>query len=118
VLSQQVLYRKRRSFWQSAARLSQTAGVMKVITYNGVVTLRSQEQARQFGQKLFKHLSKGGKVVVTPDLIKKLFEERREAVTSDLAEREEHEQAIASVTSPQSSTGLFDPNQVRPSLLR
>jgi ribosomal protein L31E len=106
------LYRKRRSFWQSAARLNQTAGVMKVITYNGVVTLRSQEQARQFGQKLFKHLSKGGKVVVTPDLIKKLFEERREAVTSDLAERVEHEHAIAHITSEQASSGIFDPHQV------
>ena len=40
----QELYQKRRSFWQSAARLSATAGVMKVITYNGVVTLHSQDQ--------------------------------------------------------------------------
>jgi hypothetical protein len=63
--------------------------VVQVVTYNGVVTLRSQDQARRFGHKLYQHLSKGGKVEVTAELIRRLFEERQE----------KHERDTSSVTS-------------------
>ena len=102
------MYYKRRSFWQSAARLSKTGGVMKLITYNGVVTLRSKDQAKKFGKKLYMHLSKGGKVVVTPELIRRLFEERRELVNTDAAEMEQHAAEMANITSAHATAGLFD----------
>lgn len=86
---------------------------MKVITYDGVVTVRNQEQAKHFGQKLYKHLSRGGKVVVTPELIHKLFDERKEAVQGDEQERAQHEVAMASITSPQASAAAFEEHAVR-----
>ena len=48
--SRREMYEKRRSFWQSAARLNATAGSMKVITYNGIVSVNNQNQAREFGK--------------------------------------------------------------------
>jgi ribosomal protein L29 len=97
----QELYKRRRSFWQSAARLTKTSGVIQVVTYNGVVTLRSQEQARRFGRKLYQHLSKGGKVEVTAELLRRLFEERKEAALRDETPsmRIRHARDIAQVTS-------------------
>jgi hypothetical protein len=95
----QELYQRRRSFWQSAARLTKTSGVIQVVTYNGVVTLRSQEQARRFGRKLYQHLSKGGKVLVTSDLIRNLLDERLETVQHDDSLRRQHDRELANITS-------------------
>jgi len=97
VITRRELYRKRRSFWQSAARLNSTAGRMKVITYNGIVNIHNQAQAKEFGRKLFKHLSKGGKVVVTPELIRKLFEERRALFNINRDQQDEHDAEMQSV---------------------
>ena len=79
-----------------------------MITYNGVVTLRNLDQAKKFGKKLYMHLSKGGKVVVTPELIRRLFEERRELVNTDAAEMEQHAAEMANITSAHATAGLFD----------
>jgi hypothetical protein len=73
--------------------------VVQVVTYNGVVTLRSKQQARKFGHKLYQHLSKGSKVEVTPELIRRLFEERQEVNLRDDFAREQHARDISSVTS-------------------
>jgi hypothetical protein len=107
----QELYQRRRSFWRSAARLTKTGGVVQVVTYNGVVTLRSKQQARKFGHKLYQHLSKGGKVEVTPELIRRLFEERQEVNLRDDFAREQHARDISSVTSN------FDVDEVRAAVL-
>ena len=106
------MYRKRRSFWQSAARLSKTAGVMRIITYNGIVTIASQDQAKTFGKKLYKHLSKGGKVMVTPELIRRLFEERRELASTDAAEMQQHTAEMANITSAQATAGMYEGHEV------
>jgi hypothetical protein len=70
-----------------------------VVTYNGVVTLRSQEQARRFGRKLYQHLSKGGKVLVTSDLLRNLLDERLETVQHDDSLRRQHDRELANITS-------------------
>jgi hypothetical protein len=84
-----------------------------VITYNGVVTISSQEQAKQFGNKLYRHLSKGNKVVVTPELIHKLFDERKELVRSDENEKVQHEEELANIASAQASKAMFSEHEVR-----
>jgi hypothetical protein len=96
-LTKKQLYMRRTSFWQSAERLNSTAGCMSVITYNGVVTIRSQEQAKKFGKMLYKHLSKGGKILVTPELIHRLFEERSEIVLGDIDEKTFHDKVMSQV---------------------
>ena len=107
VITRRELYLKRRSFWKSAARLNATAGRMKVITYNGVVNIHNQNQAKEFGRKLYKHLSKGGKVVITPELIRRLFEERCEIVNRDLDEKADHDLEMQKVASKPASSALY-----------
>uniref|UniRef100_A0A7S3HEK3 Mechanosensitive ion channel MscS domain-containing protein n=2 Tax=Spumella elongata TaxID=89044 RepID=A0A7S3HEK3_9STRA len=110
VITRRELYQKQRHFWQSAARLNATAGRMKVITYNGVVNIHNQNQAKEFGRKLFKHLSKGGKVVITPELIRRLFEERCEIVNRDLDEKADHDLEMQKVASKPASSALYQSN--------
>lgn len=105
-ITRKELYLKRRSFWQSAARLNKTAGSMQVITYNGIVMINNQEQAKAFGKKLYKHLSKSGKVIVTPELLQKLFEERREAVTHNEEEKYHHDLEMSRIANKPASEAL------------
>jgi hypothetical protein len=91
-----------------AALTSTYFPISQVITYNGVVTISSQEQAKQFGSKLYRHLSKGNKVVVTPELIHKLFDERKELVRSDENEKVQHEVELANIASAQASNAMFE----------
>eukprot|EP01031_Cornospumella_fuschlensis_P034041 gene34041-41204_t len=65
--------RKRKTFWELAARISSSYGTVRIYTYNGPVLIHRKFQAKQFGKSLYKHLSRGGKVVVTTDMLKAIF---------------------------------------------
>ena len=44
--------------------------------------------------------------MVTPELIKRLFEERREAISNDVAEKRQHDAEMAHIVTAQASTVL------------
>jgi hypothetical protein len=69
--------RKRKTFWDLAARVSTNTGSLKIITYNGPVVIRRKFQAKEFGQSLFLHLSRGNKYVITHSLFEELFHNSR-----------------------------------------
>lgn len=65
--------RKRKTFWQLAAHISENMGALRVFTYNGPVLLHRKFQAKKFGQSLHTHLSRGGKMEVTHEVLEKIF---------------------------------------------
>lgn len=69
--------RKKRTFWELAARMSMNMGALLIYTYNGRVIIRRKFQAKSFGKSLYLHLSRGGRDVITHDTIKKIFEAQR-----------------------------------------
>eukprot|EP00981_Chlorochromonas_danica_P005761 scaffold1187_cov181-Ochromonas_danica.AAC.25 len=71
--------RQRKTFWELAARMSSNAGVLRILTFNGPVVIQRKFQAKAFGRSLYKHLSRGGKVPVTLDIIRRVFEEQHES---------------------------------------
>ena len=64
---------KHKNFWQLAAKIGSSRGVIQLLTYNGHVNLRRKRQARDFAKCLYIHLSKNGKIIITTDLLKKLL---------------------------------------------
>lgn len=44
--------------------------------------------------------------MVTPELIKRLFEERREAISNDVSEKRQHDAEMAHIVTAQASTVL------------
>lgn len=70
-----VQIRRRKTFWELAAKMSASLGTLRIITYNGHVRIQRKFQARVFGQNLFTHLSRGNKIVVSHELIKEIFKE-------------------------------------------
>lgn len=68
--------RKKRTFWELAAKMSMNMGAMSLFTYNGPVTIRRKFQAKAFGKSLFVHLSRGGQEAITHDRLRQIFKER------------------------------------------
>lgn len=68
--------RRRKTFWELAARMSSSLGTLKILTYNGPVTIQRKFQAKAFGKSLYKHLTRGGKIALTTDILRKIFEEK------------------------------------------
>lgn len=68
--------RKKRTFWELAATMSMNSGALLIYTYNGRVTVRRKFQAKSFGKSLFLHLSRGGKDVVTHDMLRDIIQQR------------------------------------------
>eukprot|EP01033_Poteriospumella_lacustris_P015137 gene15137-10833_t len=66
--------RKKRTFWELAARMSMNMGALMIYTYNGRVIIRRKFQAKSFGKSLYLHLSHGGKELVTHETLRKIFE--------------------------------------------
>lgn len=66
--------RKRKTFWELAARTSLNMGLLKIYTYNGPVIIRRKFQAKEFGKSLYLHLSRGNKYYITHALLQSLFE--------------------------------------------
>mmetsp|Transcript_8346 Transcript_8346/g.8320 ORF Transcript_8346/g.8320 Transcript_8346/m.8320 type:complete len:893 (+) Transcript_8346:234-2912(+) len=84
--------RRRKTFWESAAKLSRNAGVLHLTTYNGEVIIRKQAEAIDFGSLLYAHLSREGRKAVTWTLLEKLFNERpdKHYDTTDFTVLEQH----------------------------
>lgn len=77
--------RKRKTFWELAARISSSYGTVRIYTYNGPVLIHRKFQAKQFGRSLYKHLSRGGKVVVTIEMLKAIFVQSAESHKEEFA---------------------------------
>lgn len=66
--------RKRKTFWELAARTSMNMGSLKIFTYNGPVVIRRKFQAKEFGKSLYLHLSRGNKYYITHAMLEELFQ--------------------------------------------
>lgn len=70
--------KKRKTFWELAARVSSNMGALNVMTYNGAVAIRRKFQAKDFGKNLYDHLSRGNKYLITHRTLETILHETTE----------------------------------------
>jgi hypothetical protein len=68
--------RKRKTFWELAARISINSGCLKVTTYGGAITIRRKAQAKDFGRLLYHHLSRHDRYIISHHLLNLIFTNR------------------------------------------
>jgi hypothetical protein len=88
--------RKRKTFWELAARISTNMGTLKIRTYNGPVVIRRKFQAKEFGQSLYLHLSRGNKYIINHELFAALFKNLNPNVKNELPPRPSNRTTTAS----------------------
>lgn len=85
-------FRKKRTFWELASRMSRNLGALTLYTYNGRVTIRRKVQAKAFAKSLYSHLSRGGRDVITHEKLEHIFQTQGKREENALIDDMEYQQ--------------------------